>query len=84
MSYTAIDCRKVRARKEYRCSWCGEAIRVGEVHQYRVYRYHEAFITSREHIECAEAMDSLTSKQWEDMDWIYKDGEYKRGTTEIK
>jgi hypothetical protein len=80
MSYTILTHKDVKARKEHECSWCGEKILVGEVHQYRSYIFDRDFHSDREHNECTKAMDTIN---WTD-DEGYEPYTFKRGTTESR
>lgn len=82
MSFDEIKSNNVKGRKEYYCSWCNEAILKGMVHQSRAYIMEGDFQTSREHLECAKVMSTLTYKDWDEMDGTYYPGEFKRGSRE--
>lgn len=58
MSYTELSASHPKARKEYRCDWCNEAILVGEKHFYRTYIFEGTFTADRMHLECEQAMDA--------------------------
>lgn len=77
MSYHEIKRKDVKANKEHECSWCGQTIRVREFHQRRNYIINGEFLSSREHFECAEAMDEF---DWVNNDPEYMPGEFGRGT----
>lgn len=81
MSYTELSCKDVKGKKEYRCSWCGQKILTGELHQSRAYIADDGFSTSREHLECAEAMDKF---DWDNNDSEYMFGEFMRGSIEYR
>ena len=83
MSYTEISCKNVSARNEYRCSWCGETILKGELHQTRFYIFEGNTNNSREHLECAKAM-SKASLFSTDLGDGYMVGDYKRGSCEFR
>jgi len=69
-----------RARKKYRCEWCGELIEKGDA--YRSYRWAEDGDagTVRLHPECSAAMDAEIKAQGGHIVW--SPGDYPRGTVE--
>lgn len=68
-----------KARKEYRCTWCGEIINKGEIHSYRAYKF-DGFQTDRMHLECSEALNNFPYEE----DWTYFPYSYKRGSIDEK
>lgn len=54
MSYVLLRSRWPKARKPYRCIWCGESIAVGDKHRYEISKYDGAFQNHRWHPECDE------------------------------
>lgn len=81
MSYNSLSENQVKGRKKYFCSWCGEVINKGEVHKTRTYIFDGDFNSSREHLECAKAMQLVN---WDNCDGSYEQHSYKRGSTECK
>lgn len=69
MSYELISESRPKARKEYKCIWCGQNILKGETHYYEISKYEGGFQDHRWHTECfkffLERFDT------------YDDGEYK-------
>lgn len=55
MSYEIIRQSQPKARKVYRCTWCGEDILKGEKHHYNVGNYEGDFQESRYHDDCNTA-----------------------------
>ena len=49
-----IDSRKVKARKEYRCDWCGEPIHRGETYARDTIVNDGEIYTWHSHDECQE------------------------------
>lgn len=47
--------KQVKCRKLHRCVWCGEMIGIGELAQYRAYKFDGEFMTDYMHPECMEA-----------------------------
>lgn len=76
---TELSCKNVKGRKQYSCSWCGEVIEKGEVHQSRAYIMDGEFRADREHLECVQAMNTVN---WSDWDYSYDYGAQKRGSVE--
>ena len=58
MSYEEIHHKQVKARKEYKCIWCGEKILKGEAHYSRAYKFDGDFISDRMHNECEKSLNS--------------------------
>ena len=56
MSYQEISYSRVKARKVYKCSWCGQDILKDELHDSRFYKFDGDIRSSREHIECTVKM----------------------------
>lgn len=75
MSYEEISCRRVKGRKTYSCSWCGDRIDVSEEHFSRAYIFEGNFNSDRMHIECFKAMEDSCHDISEG--WI--SGEMQRG-----
>ncbi|MEK6860586.1 MAG: hypothetical protein AABY07_01325 [Nanoarchaeota archaeon] len=61
------------AKKEYRCQWCGETIKIKEIHVKQVCVYDGDFQSNRLHSECYEAYFEL------DYDDAYSSYSMKRG-----
>ena len=76
MSYEEIRCSCPRAKKEYKCVWCGEKILVGEVHTSRAYRFDGCFQSDRMHMECVTASGKLSR---DEIDEGFLPGEFVRG-----
>lgn len=53
-----------RARKEHRCTYCGEMIPVGEVYVYQTGVYEESWYTSKMHDECFDAMTETGEEEY--------------------
>ena len=79
MSYTQLSSKEVTGRKQHFCSWCGESILIGEIHQTRAGIFEGEFQHSREHLECLKAMGQVDH---EEMLEGYMPGEFLRGSTE--
>jgi hypothetical protein len=66
--YTEVKAKTPKARKEYRCGWCGQKIEVGLKHFSRAYVWNGDFNTDRMHLECKDAMDrsdtGMLSEGW--------------------
>lgn len=52
MSYSLIREKWLKARKQHRCIWCGEAIALGEHHRHEISIYEGHFQDHRWHPEC--------------------------------
>lgn len=77
MSYTELQNKVVKARKDISCEWCPEDILKGEEHRYRAYKLDGDFVTGRMHSECYQAACKC------DFDGGYFfPHEFKRGTAE--
>lgn len=83
MSYQEVSCKNVRGRDIYSCSWCGEKIEKGVLHQNRYYKFEGLMTSSREHLECAEAMNTA-HKNEVDLEYGWMPGKFKRCTCESK
>lgn len=57
MSYEEIRATHHRARKEYKCEWCNELIKVGEKYLSRAYKFDGDFNSGQMHLECEDAMN---------------------------
>ena len=69
-----------RARKTYRCEWCGEWIEIGEKHGKFVGVHDGDFQSYRIHLECEDYMDQLRVFT-EDLDEGFLPHEHGRGLT---
>lgn len=79
MSWQTLSDTEPKARKSYRCIWCGEMIDTGEKHRHQVGRMEGGFQDNRYHTECFEA----ALQTWrEDPDAGFEAYSFKRGTTE--
>lgn len=76
---TTLQAKPVTGRKDYSCTWCGEAIPAGEKHQYRAYILDGDFTVSRMHVECNTACDQVAATEGE---FYFSEGEFPRGGTE--
>ena len=72
MHFTEVETHK--AAKEHQCSWCGDAIVIGE--RYKRYRFFDRgdANTVRLHPECLDAVDELN-----DSDCGFRPGDNPRG-----
>ena len=70
---------KQKAKKEHKCSWCGEQIEIGETYYYQAGTYYGDFQVTKLHEDCDAACSEASYKYgMED----YEPYSYKRGTTE--
>jgi hypothetical protein len=76
VSRTFDDVRFPVARKQYRCEWCGEPIKIGEKHPQFVGKWEDEFQSWRMHSECYEA----TSR--DDLSEGFTPYEHDRGCSE--
>lgn len=76
---TSFHERLSRARRAYKCSWCGERIEAGE--QYRSYGWRDGSDSGHEkmHTECYGAMCRLAAEEGEFLYWTF--GDFHRGCT---
>jgi len=76
MSWQYLSSKKgVAARKEHKCTMCGESILVGEKYDTRNGVDDGDFVTMRMHPECNEA-----SIAWDEADWAtFEPGGMVRG-----
>jgi len=65
-------------RKNYRCDWCAEQIKVKEKHWKRSYVYEGEFKTGRMHLECEISMNTYPAKDELRIDG-WERGDFKRG-----
>jgi hypothetical protein len=79
MGYELLSETRPKARKQYNCIWCGEAIAIREVHVKMAGVYDGEFQTNRFHYDCHPAMQNDLRESREDEFEPYA---YKRGTTE--
>lgn len=64
MSWTHIEDKQTRARKNHRCYLCGKAIEKGSTYLSRTGVNEDGFITARFHPSCEEY-----TRDWDEMDW---------------
>ena len=69
------------AKKEHKCSWCGETIEVGERYYYQAGTYYGDFQVTKMHLECNNACSKAS---YEDGMEEYCPYSYKRGLYEEK
>ena len=69
----------VKTRVAHLCTWCGEAIDVGENVPYRAYVWEDGIASEWFHPECRAAMRRVPP---EEMEEGYIPGDYVRGGTE--
>lgn len=55
MNYTLMSQSEPVARKDYKCSWCGQVIAKGEKHAKQSGIFEGAYQTDRYHPECDKA-----------------------------
>jgi len=55
MSYTLLDEKFPKARKEHQCIWCGEGILAGEKYCHEKSIYEGDFQDHKWHLECHKA-----------------------------
>jgi hypothetical protein len=80
MSYQLISETTPRARKEYKCIWCGEQILRGEKHTHEVSTF-DGFQDHRWHMECYKASKRYFAQSGEEEFMPY---DYRRGSLESK
>ncbi len=56
MSFTQLQDSQPKARKDHKCSWCGELIHKGTIYNYSTGIFDGHFYTSHTHDECLKAM----------------------------
>lgn len=80
VSATTIEIATPKARKRYRCVWCGEWIEIGETHTKFVYIF-DGLSSDRYHNECFDAQGKSDDIDWDEG---FMPHEYKRGSTTPK
>jgi hypothetical protein len=59
MSVDTISSEERKARKEHRCTWCGQMILIGEKYRHERVRVDGDMNTNDMHLECDEALAEL-------------------------
>lgn len=77
MSYELLNKTNPKARKAYRCIWCGEPIAVAESHIHEVSKYDGEFQDHRWHPECKSSAESFFRQEGETE---FLPHEFARGT----
>jgi hypothetical protein len=73
MSYRLLSETSPKARKQYRCVWCGERINVGERHAHERSIFDGEFQNHRFHHECIDAMREEASENGGEVEFGYYD-----------
>ena len=84
MSDSHLRSEHVKARKEYYCYWCNEKIKKDEKHEVSTSIFEGEIGSTRMHLECEQAINESTKKDWEIYDDGIPQGIGKRGLFEIK
>lgn len=71
---------KVKARKDHRCTSCGEIIVKGEDY-IKWNSVEDSWFSNKMHQECYDAHEE-DAKEWGDGQWDYMPYSYSRGSTE--
>lgn len=76
-----IEQKNVKARKPYKCDYCGRIIVKGEVHDWQKYIYDGSFYEWRCHLSCARVASAI----WEyvDPDEGMSDQDFMDGCQEV-
>ena len=81
MSYQLLSETTPKARKDYVCIWCGEAIPKATVHEYKVGKYDGELQCDRFHPECSKASTKHFREEGAEEFIPY---DFNRGSTEPK
>jgi hypothetical protein len=81
VSWQHLSTDRPKARKDYKCVWCGERIPVGERHVAVSGIMDGDFQSNRFHAECDTACQQEMKQSGED---CFMPHEYKRGSTEAR
>ena len=76
--FNEIRQKTIVCRKQHRCAWCGEHIKIAETAIYRAYTF-DGFQWDWMHSECYQAMGETPH---DDVDEGFLPGNYKRGSAE--
>lgn len=57
--YEHIETKDVKARKSYKCDWCGEEIKKGELHEYQTFVYDDELCHWRAHLACSRIASAI-------------------------
>ncbi|MCP4764394.1 MAG: hypothetical protein GY870_21650 [archaeon] len=68
-----ISTTKLKARKKYKCDWCGLKIKKGEKHQSQALKDNGEIYNWRNHIRCAEIAKKLEMFDYCDGEGLTKD-----------
>ena len=77
MSYTELSRSYPIGRKNYRCEWCNEVIKIKEKHFKRVFLVDNDFNDGRMHLECEKSM--MTYPHEDDLRDGWMPGDFNRG-----
>ena len=58
LMFHEISVTQPKARQEYRCDWCADAVTKGEKHYSQVYKIIDGISNARYHNECWNAMNN--------------------------
>lgn len=70
------------AQKSHRCTWCGETINKGDKYYKYVHVFDLELCVAKMHTECEKAFYDWCHESYNDDG--YGEGQFKRGTTELK
>ena len=73
MSYRLLSETYRKARKRYRCVWCGQSIAEGESHIHEASIYEGEFQSHRWHPECLDAMRREADENGGEVEFAYMD-----------
>lgn len=64
MSYDLLREHRPKARKDYKCIWCGEPIPKGSEHYHEISIYCGEFQNHRWHFECIDYFHTLGEEEF--------------------
>ena len=82
MSCWTLSTTYPKARKSYRCEWCGERIHVGEEHCKSAHIYEGDFQSVRMHLECDHDIICVVRDAYDSEEFSYTPFMHKRGKKE--
>lgn len=80
MYYEAISDTSPKAKVNHQCIWCGEDIKIGEIHRRIVSKYMGDFQDHRFHSECVKPCHMVCMRQ----DGEFQPHDNMRGSVEAK
>lgn len=63
-NYTFED-KSRKARKEHRCIWCGEMVKIGEIYRYCSFIWENGYNHQHWHLECLKCFEAEEEEEKE-------------------